>query len=89
MTTRTVVGLWTLAALIVVATVVVVRKVDAADGAVQRSEFHDTTRALRADLTNAATEAKNAAEGARAVSCYIAKYPAGLCEGVTQAGRQR
>lgn len=92
LTTRTATGLIALAALIVGATVFVTRKLDAASGAVPRAEFHDTTRALRNDLTAATTDARDAAQQSTAVSCYIAKYPVGLCDKVpraTQAGTPR
>lgn len=66
-----------------------VRKNDLIAGAVQRPEFTDTTAAIRRDLTVVGNDAKVAAERAQSVSCYMAKYPAGLCDNVTRPGVQQ
>ena len=64
------------------------------------TEFRDTTRAIREDIraVGAAAEAANraaetanrtaesAAKKSNAISCYTAKYPAGLCDDVPRVG---
>jgi hypothetical protein len=57
-----------------------VRKSDQITNAVPRREFLDTTHAIREDVSTAASRAEAAARQATSVSCYIAKYPAGLCD---------
>src|SRR5690349_14461265 len=51
-------------------------------------QFYDTTAALRRDISIVAREAKEAGDRSTAVSCYIAKYPAGLCENVPRQPRR-
>lgn len=55
--------------------------------AVPRREFTDTTAALRRDMTKIATDAKEAGERSTSIGCYIARYPAGLCDNVPRAAQ--
>lgn len=57
-----------------------IRKADQVTNAVPRPEFLDTAKAIRQDVSTAAVRAEAAARQATSVSCYIAKYPAGLCD---------
>lgn len=52
---------------------------------VQQREFQDTVKAIRNDLLSTAGDAKTAAQNAQAVSCWLARYPAGLCDNVPRA----
>lgn len=63
-----------------------------AHSAVPQAVFLDTTAAIRQDLIGVAKDARDAAQSNRAISCYMAKYPIGLCDDVVrpqQAGRPR
>ena len=66
-----------------------VRTSDRIRTAVPAREFQDTTLALRRDIRAIAIEAKEAAVRTTSISCYIAKYPAGLCDDVPLAQRRR
>lgn len=52
---------------------------------VQQREFVDTVRAIRGDIQSIAVDAKSASQKSQAVSCYLARYPAGLCDDVPRA----
>ena len=66
-----------------------IRTSDLILGAVPMRAFSDTTAALRRDITIIAREAREAGDRSTAVSCYIARYPAGLCENVPRAIQPR
>lgn len=52
---------------------------------VQQAEFRDTVKSIRTDIQSIAVDAKSASQKSQAVSCYLARYPAGLCDDVPRA----
>jgi hypothetical protein len=78
-------GLGWLAVVAVAAVSYAVRTNDRIRTAVPERAFHDTTAALRRDLKAIAFETKQASDRATSIGCYIARYPAGLCDDVTRA----